>query len=66
PLCIAYLIDPEVLKDVRYCNVEVSLSGLTEGQTCVDQRAIQENRNVYFAFGGDHERFANILKEAFA
>ncbi|MBR6261424.1 MAG: nucleoside hydrolase, partial [Erysipelotrichaceae bacterium] len=45
PLCIAYLIDPEVLKDVRYCNVEVSLSGLTEGQTCVDQRAIQENRN---------------------
>ena len=66
PLCIAYLIDPEVLKDVRYCNVEVSLSGLTEGQTCVDQRAIQENRNVYFAFGGDHERFARILKEAFA
>lgn len=66
PLCIAYLIDPEVLKDVRYCNVEISLSGLTEGQTCVDQRAIQENRNVYFAFGGDHERFANILKEAFA
>ena len=33
PLTIAYLIDPDVLKDVRYCNVEVSLSGLTDGQT---------------------------------
>ncbi|MBQ6333880.1 MAG: nucleoside hydrolase [Erysipelotrichaceae bacterium] len=65
PLCIAYLIDPEVLQDVKLCNVEVSLSGLTEGQTCVDQRAIQENRNVNFAFKGDHERFSKILLEAF-
>ena len=65
PLCIAYLIDPDVLKDVKLCNVEVSLSGLTEGQTCVDQRAIQEGRNVHFAFGGDPKRFAKILIEAF-
>ena len=65
PLCIAYLIDPSVLKNVKYCNVEVSLSGLTEGQTCVDQRAIQENRNVYFAFDGDPKRFSKILIDAF-
>ena len=65
PLCIAYLIDPDVLKDVRFCNVEVSLCGLTEGQTCVDQRAIQEKRNVHFAFDGDHERFARIFLDAF-
>ena len=65
PLCIAYLIDPNVLKNVKYCNVEVSLSGLTEGQTCVDQRAIQENRNVHFAFDGDPKRFSEILIDAF-
>lgn len=65
PLTIAYLIDPNVLKDVRFCNVEVSLSGLTEGQTCVDQRAIQENRNVHFAFSGNHELFSKIFIDAF-
>ena len=65
PLCIAYLIDPNVLRNVKFCNVEVSLSGLTEGQTCVDQRAIQENRNVHFAFDGDPELFAKIFIDAF-
>ena len=65
PLTIAYLIDPEVLMDVKYCNVEVSLSGLTEGQTCVDQRAIQEKRNVHFAFKGDPKRFSEIFIDAF-
>ena len=65
PLCIAYLIDPNVLKNVKLCNVEVSLSGLTEGQTCVDQRAIQENRNVHFAFDGDPELFSKIFIDAF-
>lgn len=65
PLCIAYLIDPNVLRNVKFCNVEVSLSGLTEGQTCVDQRAIQENRNVHFAFDGDPKLFAKIFIDAF-
>ncbi len=65
PLCIAYLIDPDVLQDVKFCNVEVSLGGVTEGQTVVDQRAIQENRNVHFAFRGDHEKFAKIFIDAF-
>lgn len=65
PLCIAYLVDPNVLKNVKLCNVEVSLSGLTEGQTCVDQRAIQENRNVNFAFDGDPKLFAKIFIDAF-
>ena len=65
PLCIAYLIDPEVLQDVSLCNVEVSLSGITYGQTIVDQRYMQKERNVYYAFRGDHERFAKILVDAF-
>ncbi len=65
PLCIAYLVNPDVLRNVKFCNVEVSLSGLTEGQTCVDQRAIQENRNVHFAFDGDPELFSRIFIDAF-
>ena len=66
PLCIAYLIDPEVLQEVELCNVEISLSGLTYGQTVVDRRYMQEGkRNVNFAFRGDHERFAKIFVDAF-
>ena len=65
PLCIAYLIDPDVLQDVFYCNVEVSTFGLTVGQTIVDNRAIQEYRNVHFAYRGDPAKFAKILVSAF-
>ena len=65
PLCIAYLIDPEVLQDVELCNVEVSLSGITYGQTVVDRRYMQGERNVNFAFKGSHERFAKIFVDAF-
>ena len=65
PLCIAYLVDPEVLQDVKFCNVEVSTTGFTAGQTCVDQRAIQEHRNVHFAFRGDPKRFSKVFIEAF-
>ena len=65
PLCIAYLIDENVLKDVRYCNVEIGLSGIAEGQTIVDQRYYQENRNVYFAFNSDSKKFSEIFINAF-
>ena len=65
PLAVAYLIDPEVLKDIRFCNVEVALYGPAEGQTIVDQRAYQENRNVHFAFRGDPERFSRLFIDAF-
>ncbi len=66
PLTIAYLIDPDVLKDISYCNVEVSTFGITVGQTIVDNRAIQEYRNVHFAYRGDPVKFAKIFTEAFA
>ena len=65
PLCIAYLIDPEVLQDVHYCDVEVSTSGITIGQTIVDNRALQDYRNVHFAYRGNPKRFAKIFTDAF-
>ena len=39
---------------------------LTDGQTVVDQRAHQDNRNCYFAFNGDRVKFVDILADAFA
>ena len=65
PLTIAYLVDPEVLQDVFYTNVEVSTYGMTVGQTVVDNRAIQEHRNVHFAYRGNPIKFAKIFTEAF-
>ena len=65
PLAVAYLIDPTVLKDVQLLNVEVSLGGLTDGQTVVDRRYFQDNRNVHFAFDGDRKKFVDIMCDAF-
>ena len=65
PLCIAYLIDPSVLTDVRFLHVDISLTGLTDGQTVVDMRYFQDNRNCFYAFDGDRKKYFNIIVDAF-
>ncbi len=65
PLAVAYLIDPTVLTEVEFCNVQVSLGGLTDGMTVVDRRYFQDNRNVHYAFNGDRQKFVDILCEAY-
>lgn len=62
-LCIAYLIDPSVLTDLRHCHVEIGLSGFGEGWTIIDQRAdvIAYEKNGYFAFDADRFKFVDIL-----
>lgn len=65
-LCIAYLIDPSVLKDVRYVHCDVGFRDFSEGQTIIDPRYYPEERNCYFAFDGDRVKFANILCDLFA
>jgi inosine-uridine nucleoside N-ribohydrolase len=65
PLCIAYLIDPTVLTDLRYCHIEIGLSGFGEGQTIVDPRAYPLERNAYFAFDANRFKFVNILCDCF-
>ena len=65
PLCIAYLIDPSVLLDVRELHVDVSLTGLTDGATIVDPRYFQDNRNCFFAFDGDRHKYVDILEDVF-
>ena len=65
PLCVAYLIDPSVLTDVRYLHLDISLDGLTDGATIIDHRYFQDNRNVYIAYDGDRKKFVDIMCDAF-
>jgi inosine-uridine nucleoside N-ribohydrolase len=60
-LCVAYLIDPAVLTDLRHVHVEIGLAGFGEGQTIVDQRAYPEKPNAYFAFNANRFKFVDIL-----
>lgn len=65
-LCIAYLIDPTVLKDVRHIHCDVGFRDFCEGQTILDPRYYTEEKNCYYAFDGDRFKFADILCELFA
>ena len=65
PLCIAYLIDPSVITDLRYLHVDAGLSGLSDGATIIDHRYFQDNRNMYIAYDGDRLKFIDILCDAF-
>jgi inosine-uridine nucleoside N-ribohydrolase len=60
-LAVCYLIDPSVLKDVRHVHCDVGFSGFAEGQSIIDTRYYPEEKNCYFAFGGDRSKFADIL-----
>lgn len=64
-LCVAYVIDPTVLTDLRHSHIEIGLSGYGEGQTIVDQRAYTLEKNGYFAFDADRLKFVNILCDCF-
>ena len=64
-LCVAYVIDPTVLTDLRHVHVEVGLSGYGEGQTIIDQRAYTRPKNGWFAYDGDRFKFVDILCDRF-
>ena len=60
-LCIAYLIDPNVLSDIRHVHVDIGIRDRAEGQTIIDQRYYTEDKNCYFAYHADRHRFVEIL-----
>lgn len=60
-LCIAYLIDPGVLSDIRHVHVDIGIRDRAEGQTIIDQRYYTEDKNCYFAYHADRHRFVEIL-----
>ena len=61
-LAVCYVIDPAVLKDVRRVHCAVGFRSLAEGQTMVDPRFITAEKNCWFAFDADRERFVAMLK----
>lgn len=65
-LCIAYLIDSTVLKDVRHVHCDIGFRDFCEGQTILDPRYYTAEKNCYFAFDGDRFKFADILCDLFA
>lgn len=62
-LCVAYLLDPEVLRDVRFMRVDVDMSGgFADGATLCDTRAYPDRpRNCYVALGADRLRFSRMV-----
>jgi inosine-uridine nucleoside N-ribohydrolase len=66
-LCVAHLIDPDVIA-TREAHVDVELRGeLTRGRTVVDLRPIPLSPpNARWAYGADRGRFLDLLVDAFA
>ena len=65
-LCIAYLIDPSVLSDIRHVHVDIGIGGYGDGQTIIDQRFYTEEKNCYFAYHADRFKFVDILLNLFS
>ena len=55
------MIHSAVLNDLREVRVEVGQGGPGEGETIVDQRYYTLDKNCFFAFNADRDRFAEIL-----
>lgn len=63
-LAVAYLLDPQVLKDIRHVNMHVVTGGgYADGMTCLDMRELLDKPapNCFFALGADRDRFLKVL-----
>lgn len=67
-LCVAYLINPEVLKNVLFTRVDVDISGgFADGMTIVDTRHFHNlPDNCHVALSADRDLFNKILFERVA
>ncbi|MBR6956987.1 MAG: nucleoside hydrolase [Erysipelotrichaceae bacterium] len=64
-LALCYLLDPEVLRDVREVHCEIGLRDFSDGQTIIDPRYYDEQHNCRFAFSADRKRFIDLVTETF-
>ncbi len=65
-LCVAYLLDPSVITDIRHVRVDVDFSGgLCDGETVVDTRLIPpvKPKNCYLCMNTDSDKFASMLRD---
>lgn len=61
-LCIAYMIDPEIIKEFRSCRVDVECSeGIADGKMNVDSRFYHEKENVDLVLHIDRSAFVNLI-----
>lgn len=67
-LCVAYLLNPNVLKDVLFTRVDIDISGgFADGMTIVDTRHFHNlPDNCYVALNADRDLFNQILFERVA
>ena len=63
-ICVAYLLHPEVLTEIRDCHCQVSCSdGPADGQTIIDNRFYTAPSNIRLALKADREILADFLVE---
>lgn len=62
-LAVCAVIDPSVLKDVRFCRIDVDFGGsFADGMTIVDPRVRTDDPlNVHIALDADREKFVKML-----
>ena len=61
-LCIAYLLDPTVITDMRHMRCDIVCGGIADGQTLFDTRHFNDApKNAYVCFNTDEEKFADML-----
>lgn len=62
-LAVCAAIDETVLKDIRFCRVDVDCGGSwADGMTIVDPRVITDlPKNVHVAFNADRDKFVGML-----
>lgn len=67
-LCILYLIDPDIVTDLRHENCDVDFGGgIADGALMVDQRSyMPKDHQIYIAYGVDKERVLKHLKTILA
>ena len=61
-LALCYLLDPEVLQDVREVHCEIGLRDYSDGQTIIDPRYYDLPHNCRFAFDADRKRFISLMQ----
>lgn len=64
-LALCAVLDPTVLKDVQHVHCDIGIGDYAEGQTIIDSRFYPEERNCWFAFDGDPEKFSTMLYDLF-
>jgi len=63
-LCIAYLIDPSVLDDLRHVHLDICLDrGPGIGAFLIDNRHFSLKPNAYVAYSGDRDKFGQIVMD---